>query len=290
MNNLTTRKIVLGLLMTLVLAFGVQGTAEALTLRRPSNSGDLRTVVTDQPLTVRFSVSRQRVPAKDADGNSIYTFDGGASYYSLKSGDYYFLSSGLNHPRNPATVAEDSDPIGTRTTVYDYDEEQIQISVTGVLSNVEVNGVSYTQSDTTIVVYAENPAGTEVSFPSSSTITLTATAGAGAYTITVADQTETSDRPSGTLQATSISNTVYVVPGTSPTVMTLTGDGADGVEIGNDFGVHQIDGLFIRTPSFLLPIKLKVLDASSCNPVMVLGKPATLARLRHPVRHPYFLG
>ena len=30
MNNLTTRKIVLGLLMTLVLAFGVQGTANAL--------------------------------------------------------------------------------------------------------------------------------------------------------------------------------------------------------------------------------------------------------------------
>ena len=29
MNNLTTRKIVLGLLMTLVLAFGVQGIAEA---------------------------------------------------------------------------------------------------------------------------------------------------------------------------------------------------------------------------------------------------------------------
>ena len=32
MNNLTTRKIVLGLLMTLVLAFGVQGTADAFTV------------------------------------------------------------------------------------------------------------------------------------------------------------------------------------------------------------------------------------------------------------------
>ena len=30
MNNLTTRKIVLGLLMALVLAFGVQGTVEAV--------------------------------------------------------------------------------------------------------------------------------------------------------------------------------------------------------------------------------------------------------------------
>ena len=32
MNNLTTRKIVLGLLMVLVLAFGVQGICEALTI------------------------------------------------------------------------------------------------------------------------------------------------------------------------------------------------------------------------------------------------------------------
>ena len=42
MNNLTTRKIVLGLLMTLVLAFSVQGTADALTSLRKAtdNNGD----------------------------------------------------------------------------------------------------------------------------------------------------------------------------------------------------------------------------------------------------------
>ena len=32
MNNLTTRKIVLGLLMVLALAFGVQGIADAITV------------------------------------------------------------------------------------------------------------------------------------------------------------------------------------------------------------------------------------------------------------------
>ena len=36
MNNLTTRKIVLGLLMTLVLAFSVQGIADALSLNEES--------------------------------------------------------------------------------------------------------------------------------------------------------------------------------------------------------------------------------------------------------------
>ena len=37
MNNLTTRKIVLGLLMALVLAFSVQGIAEALTFQYKQN-------------------------------------------------------------------------------------------------------------------------------------------------------------------------------------------------------------------------------------------------------------
>ena len=57
MNNLTTRKIVLGLLMALVLAFSVQGIAEALTFTRPSNSGDLQTVFADRDFTISFSVS-----------------------------------------------------------------------------------------------------------------------------------------------------------------------------------------------------------------------------------------
>ena len=38
MNNLTTRKIVLGMLMTLVLAFSVQGIADAYELTRSTNS------------------------------------------------------------------------------------------------------------------------------------------------------------------------------------------------------------------------------------------------------------
>ena len=40
MNNLTTRKIVLGLLMTLVLAFSVQGTADAVSVGVSTNIPD----------------------------------------------------------------------------------------------------------------------------------------------------------------------------------------------------------------------------------------------------------
>ena len=57
MSNLTTRKIVLGLLMVLVLAFSVQGIADALTFGT-SRSGDLATESpTPNDFDIRFSVS-----------------------------------------------------------------------------------------------------------------------------------------------------------------------------------------------------------------------------------------
>ena len=56
MNNLTTRKIVLGMLMALVLAFSVQGIAEALTFR-DSRTGDLQTLLPGDNFTIRFSVN-----------------------------------------------------------------------------------------------------------------------------------------------------------------------------------------------------------------------------------------
>ena len=48
MNNLTTRKIVLGMLMVLVLAFSVQGIADALKFGT-SRTGDLQTALPNQP-------------------------------------------------------------------------------------------------------------------------------------------------------------------------------------------------------------------------------------------------
>ena len=56
MNNLTTRKIVLGLLMALVLAFSVQGIADALTFKE-SRTGDLQTLLPNDKFTIKFSVN-----------------------------------------------------------------------------------------------------------------------------------------------------------------------------------------------------------------------------------------
>ena len=55
MNNLTTRKIVLGLLMALVLAFSVQGIADALTLTATSDTTQTKEP-NDAPFEIQFSV------------------------------------------------------------------------------------------------------------------------------------------------------------------------------------------------------------------------------------------
>ena len=68
MNNLTTRKIVLGMLMVLVLAFSVQGTADALTISAISNTtpGDLGTLVTDSNFTISFTITENRETTVDS--------------------------------------------------------------------------------------------------------------------------------------------------------------------------------------------------------------------------------
>ena len=55
MNNLTTRKIVLGMLMTLVLAFSVQGVCEALTLSATSDTTQIKEP-NDAPFEIQFTV------------------------------------------------------------------------------------------------------------------------------------------------------------------------------------------------------------------------------------------
>ena len=92
MNTLTTRKIVLGILITLVLAFSVQGTADALTFGT-SRSGDLQTVVVDNEFTISFSVSpgSNTTRITDADGKLIKdsSTDGGTADARIDSSDIW---------------------------------------------------------------------------------------------------------------------------------------------------------------------------------------------------------
>ena len=72
MSNLTTRKIVLGLLMVLVLAFSVQGIADALTFGT-TRTGDLQTASEQQEFRITFSVSlaSNTTPITNDDGELV---------------------------------------------------------------------------------------------------------------------------------------------------------------------------------------------------------------------------
>ena len=77
MNNLTTRKIVLGMLMALVLAFSVQGIADALEFKDHSSSdGDLRTVLPGDEFKIKFSVSLKSNTTKIYDDDNELIKDG----------------------------------------------------------------------------------------------------------------------------------------------------------------------------------------------------------------------
>ena len=69
MNNLTTRKIVLGMLMALVLAFSVQGIADALTLSK--TSGDLQTKTLGSSFEITFSVGLTKDAAIFKNGKQV---------------------------------------------------------------------------------------------------------------------------------------------------------------------------------------------------------------------------
>ena len=74
MNNLTTRKIVLGLLMTLVLAFSMQGIADALTLT--NKSGDLQSKAVGSSFDISFSVGLTKPQdIENTDGQPISQSD-----------------------------------------------------------------------------------------------------------------------------------------------------------------------------------------------------------------------
>ena len=90
MNNLTTRKIVLGTLMVLVLAFSVQGIADALTFGT-SRSGDLQTASEKQDFKITFSVSpASNTTAIKDNGNLIKdsTSTGGEAGARIDSSGY----------------------------------------------------------------------------------------------------------------------------------------------------------------------------------------------------------
>ena len=79
MNNLTTRKIVLGMLLTLVLAFSVQGTADALALNPGADESDLSTLSIGESITLS-NISETANVANARESVSISVRGGSATF------------------------------------------------------------------------------------------------------------------------------------------------------------------------------------------------------------------
>ena len=214
MNNLTTRKIVLGLLMALVLAFSVQGTADALTFST-SRTGDLQTVREDREFRIRFSVSLRsasiksgykRTPAGEVDtgvATTTYYEDTGDSGYQAETQVVY-------------------------AEAHNYDQESISIAVPSGPTLQKINGrdpvasTPYSMYERTHDSYATASDSQKLS----GSVELTLMAGSPeSVDITI---TGTTDDPSGPVTTTT-TFTVYIVAAS----LTVDADALTGLPNGS---------------------------------------------------------
>lgn len=222
MNNLTTRKIVLGMLMTLVLTFSVQGIADALTFGT-SRSGDLATVSPNEPFTIRFSVNLRSPVAENLRTSRGSTTD--IEYASgartrpatpspltanyTQTTDTGYTAGDTHYYTVTTTAATDGFTLTTNTrnwltesAAYDYNNESVSITSTPTLM----------KGNTAVTSLVETASESDERLTSS--VTLTGSHGtAGAFDIVITDNTVADDYPDDTAptERASITFTVFVV-------------------------------------------------------------------------------
>ena len=263
MNTLTTRKIVLGLLMTLVLAFSVQGTADALTFGNHSSSdGDLRTVYQNQEFTIRVPITPKgaerisgwkNTPSADADGNPVTVTDANR-YYNDADNDGAFDSG---------------ETTGDYDDAHYYDQEQITITVIGNASIKKVGShnvpstraASLTMYESTHDSY--DTAANDQRFSGSITLTLAPT-DVGTVVVSVTDSTLAADNRGGAVSGLVMAYTVYVVNykttaatalGFATTTIAATGN----YSVGRD-DTHDSPVQITVTPATDTPVTLEVVE------------------------------
>ena len=241
MKHISIPRISFGILLTFVLAFSVQGTAEALTFGT-SRSGDLATELpAPNDFDIRFSVSlKGNTSIRNDDDDLVDESDNlidNSGYYINADGDYVDSAGG-------STIVTTANRVKAEDAVrYHYNQEQVGITVTNAsITHVGRYDIADVPADTQYILMETGTEGKKLS----SSITLTLKASAAAVVgITISDTTPPADLPNGEDdQAPTITFTVYVVPGTSAATIALAGDGADGVDTRDDFGPEQINTLF----------------------------------------------
>ena len=241
MNNLTTRKIVLGMLLTLVLAFSAQGVADALTFQTRT-SGDLVTVSRNQEFTITFYPQPKSPVAVNAGTRTASQAERDAAEASGGTGGTaadphlgYVASTptdpGTTHYYNTTndngTADDTADDFTVKnwlseTNAYYYNDEVITITSGITLTR---NGMSLASPNNTLLdrhADSHRRLGTSISLKGRHTTP-------GLYNITIQDSTAPGDFPPNA-QPTSPRNavrfTIYVVldrAGT-PATPTLTVD------------------------------------------------------------------
>ena len=247
MNNLTTRKIVLGMLMALVLTFSVQGIADALEFKdHSSTDGDLRTVLPGKEFTIKFSIRPESNTTKiyDDDGNLVdeddNRLDSSGYFIAQDTGDSDDDGNTEEFLRTP--VGDEDKP--TTPKRYHYNEEAVTITVSSgvtikkvgsrTLNSVGPHKLSETGKDAT-------------KLSSSNTLILTATT-EGTVTITISDATPVEDKPEDAIAVTDFVFTVYVV-------YTDFDSGFPGTDFGLSQGPNGYNGFLSANDQFDPPIR-----------------------------------
>ena len=259
MTNLTTRKIILGLLMTLVLAFGVQDIADALRFTAPISRKDKSElqVFQGQTFDVEFTVQLEtRVDVNSGTTNALHTkanaqaLNDGAttsttSTYNGKPLEitesnfstvttYYYLSNRVA-VGDPVTSYTQTRNWVTEDSAFYYNVQAVTITPSAGIKIISING--YTTGSAAAASYTLNEdktwGGTTTKELTSGRIRVKCrvedAATFGAQTIMVTDATDSGDYPSGTIKDTLTDFTIYVLrsvpsnPGDIPTLSVSDG-------------------------------------------------------------------
>ena len=151
MKNLTTRKIVLGMLMTLVLAFSVQGIAEAVTISEITNAtpGDLGRLVAGGNFDISFTLTEgtddattDNVVEYDQESVNITVSGAGARITSLTGvPNISTTSHTFSENPNDAPTTNDNLPSGTITaTITTSSAGELTVTISDRTSSSDTGG------------------------------------------------------------------------------------------------------------------------------------------------------
>ena len=220
MSNLTTRRIIFGLLMTFVLAFSVQGIADALSLSHKSNGGDLQTVNLGQSFTISFSVSSNgnvvrkpdyhELPADEKTDTESYFQDTTGNVADnnnqYDSGETK-VSRGVAHYGNDDAIAIDT-PSGL--TVKKGNSTVPDSTQTNRISEPDDDVDPTSDNNPTASLYERSTDSNLRSLSGTVTLSCTATA-VGKQEITITDVTPNSDFSGNAPTQSTITITIFVV-------------------------------------------------------------------------------